>query len=73
MPAHRGVADREDEQDRRDDDVHERDAEHLSDREAGGHTTGYDGEGCGRGDHEEHDVRNAERAATQVGRPVPPR
>ena len=60
MPAHRGVADREDEQDDRDDDVHERDTEQLSDRKAGGHAAGYDGQRCGRGDHEEHDVRDAE-------------
>ena len=59
MPAHRGVADREDEQDDRDDDVHERDPEQLSDREAGGHSAGYDGQRCGCGDHEEHDVRDA--------------
>ena len=66
--AHRGVADREDEQDDRDDDVHERNSEQLSDREAGGHAAGYDGQRRGRGDHEEHDVRNTQRAAVQVRR-----
>ena len=60
MPAHRGVADREDEQDDRDDDVDERDTDKVSDRKAGGHAAGDDGQRCRRGDHKEHDVGNAE-------------
>src|SRR6478752_2236682 len=67
MPAHRGVADREDKQDHRDDDVHEQDTEQVCNRKTGGHATGDDSQRCRRGNHEENDVRNAERAAAQMG------
>ena len=44
------------------------DTEQLSHHQAGGHTASYDGQWRGRGDHEEHDVRNTQQAAVQVRR-----